>query len=99
MGVLANEIYDLENQKQANRLRLFKLDYSIPFSFILVFLGILSLIPLLISYINLGFRLPQTLSTDSYHAVGGLGLIIFGINYFTSALLFNATILNNSHKA
>jgi len=95
MGFLAKALYDVESKRLKHCPKFFALDYTIPLAIGSIILGILSIFPLVKNYISMGFRL-LTIGSESYHAVGGLGFILFGIIYFTSALLFNAILLHPS---
>lgn len=96
MGVLAKTLYDIEIKRVNKWRKLFMLDYALPLSFFLIIVGILCISPLLYDYIRMGFRLATPIGVTTYHAVAGLGLILLSVIYFTSALLFNATILNHA---
>ncbi|HLB42900.1 MAG TPA: glycosyltransferase family 2 protein [Gammaproteobacteria bacterium] len=96
MGVLAKTLYDVEMKRSTKWKKIFSLNVAFPLACLYIVLGMIGITPLLIEYINLDFRLPTIISAASYHAVGGLGLVLVGIIYFTSALLFNATLLSHS---
>ena len=85
MGILAKAIYDIEMKKLNIWKKIFSLELVLPLTGLYILLAIISILPLLTEYINLDFRLP-TISFVSYHAIGGLGLILIGMIYFSSAL-------------
>src|SRR3990167_327939 len=97
MGILAKAIYDIEMKKLNIWKKIFSLELVLPLTGLYILLAIISILPLLTEYINLDFRLP-TISFVSYHAIGGLGLILIGMIYFASALLFNAILLDHQQN-
>ncbi len=93
MGLLAKALYDVEQQRLKKWKKYLSFEYSTLIAAITVLLGILSVSPLITQYISANFRLLEGINILSYHAVAGFGLILFGVIYFTSALLFNAILL------
>lgn len=97
MGILAKGLYDIEEKRSAKWQKFFKLDHTIPIAVLFMGTGIFSLLPLVKEYTTLHFQL-SSIKIFSYHAVGGLGLILLGIIYFTSGLLFNAIVLSRPRE-
>lgn len=98
MGILAKGLYDVERKRSGKWEKLFLLEYTTPIATLFIIFGVLDTISLLASYVKSGLLLPAAIGIESYHAVGGLGLILLGVIYFTSALLFNAISLSHSQK-
>lgn len=96
MGLLAKALYDVEQQRLKKWKKYLSLEYSTLTAFISIVLGVVSVAPLVSKYIDSHFRLLESIGILSYHAVGGLGFILFGVIYFTSALLFNAIVWSHS---
>lgn len=98
MGILAKSLYDTEMKRLSRWRKLFSLDYAIPSSCFCALLGLMSIYPLMHNYYKNNFSLPNEIGIISYHAISGLGLILLGIIYFTTSLIFNAIILNHQQK-
>ncbi|HEX2548423.1 MAG TPA: glycosyltransferase family 2 protein, partial [Gammaproteobacteria bacterium] len=98
MGLLAKALYDVEQQRLKKWKKYLSFEHGTLIGSISIGLGIFSVFPLIDKYIDLHFRLFNDIDILSYHAIGGLGLILFGIIYFTSALLFNAILLSHAKK-
>ncbi|CDZ78491.1 Undecaprenyl-phosphate 4-deoxy-4-formamido-L-arabinose transferase [Legionella massiliensis] len=99
MGILAKGLYDVELQRSEKWKKCLSLDRVIPSCILLILLGLFSMLPIVKEYINTGWILSSTINQSSYHAVGGVGLVLSGVIYFTSALLYNAIILNHSYHS
>ncbi|WP_051555135.1 glycosyltransferase family 2 protein [Legionella fairfieldensis] len=98
MGILAKGLYDVEMKRSEKWKKFLALDHVIPVCTVLFLSGLVSMFSLLKEYVNAGWILSNIIGQTSHHAVGGIGLILTGVVYFTSALLYNAVILNNSHQ-
>ena len=90
MGVLAKALYDPEKRRSPAWLHHFGFTRSALVSGVLLLLGLASAAGLVGHYVQGGFRLPATLTAESYRAVAGLGLILAAAIYFTFGLIFNA---------
>lgn len=92
MGILAKVLYDLEMQRSHKWKKFFSLDYVIPSAICLIVAGIFNMWPLLMEYVHSGLLL-ASIDKNSYRAIAGIGLIVSGAMYFTSALLCNGIVL------
>lgn len=90
MGVLAKALYDPEKRRSPAWLKYFGFTRSALTSGGLLALGLLCVAGLVSQYFQSGFRLPTSLTAESYRAVAGLGLILAAAIYFTFGLIFNA---------
>jgi glycosyltransferase involved in cell wall biosynthesis len=90
MGVLAKALYDPEKRRSPAWLRYFGFTRSALISGGLFLLGVASAAGLVSQYFQEHFRLPASLTPESYRAVAGLGLILAAAIYFTFSLIFNA---------
>lgn len=95
MSLLAKTLYDVEMKKLPVWRKILSFNIAFPATILLSLFGIFNVIPLISNYINLNFHLPSTITLSSYHAVGGFGIILISIIYFTSSLLFNAILLSH----
>ena len=83
MGVLARALYDSEKKRSNKWLRYFGFNRSVFISSVIFGAGLISMIPLIAGYIHSGFRLPPEIEVASYQAVGGIGMVLMAVIYFT----------------
>ncbi len=94
-GILAKGLYDFEMKRSDKWNKIFSLNCSMPIGFILGVLGIMFMVPLANTYITNGFRLPDQLGPMTHHALMGITLILTGVVYFATSLLFNTIMLGH----
>jgi len=92
MGILARAIYDSEKRHSPKWLRLFGFSRSSLASAGIFLVGLLSMWPLVVEYVDNGFALPPQIGKSSYQAVGGIGLVFAAVIYFTFSLVYNAVM-------
>lgn len=92
MGVLAKAIYDEEGARKERWRSLVSLDHVLPIAGALIFLGALLTVPLLVTYVREGYRLPPELGVATYQSILGLALGLGAFSYMTAALVINAAL-------
>lgn len=92
MGVLARALYGC-----ADRLRrwhkVFRFGPAVLVSAVLGIGGLLCLLPLAREYVNHQYRLPPDISAVSFHAVAGIGLVLWSFIHFTFSMVYNAALV------
>ena len=92
LGVLAKTLYDPERKRAPRWLSLFGYNRAVALSGAAWLIGALCVWGLVSEYIRYGHKLPPQLGPESYRAVFGLGLLLWGVMHFTSTLLFHALL-------
>ena len=92
MGNLARALYGCEDRPRPWQ-KMFRFGPAVLISSVLAMAGVLALLPLAREYVAYDYRLPSSLSASSFHAVAGIGLILWGFIHFTFSMVYNATLL------
>jgi len=92
MGNLARALYGCEDGRRPWQ-KLFRFGPAVLVASLLAIAGILSLLPLAREYVAGNYRLPSVLSDASFHAVAGIGLILWSFTHFTFSMVYNAAVL------
>ena len=92
MGNLARVLYGCENGRRKWQWS-FRFGPAVLVSSVLALAGLLSLLPLAREYVADNYRLPSTMSEASFHAVAGIGLILWSFIHFTFSMVYNAAVL------
>jgi glycosyltransferase involved in cell wall biosynthesis len=93
VGVLARAVYGYKDSDKFCR-RIFSFNPAVLISAVLLIGGLLSLLPLVREYVSYNYRLPPNLTTSSFEAVGGIGLVLWSFIHFTFTMVYNAVLLS-----
>ena len=93
VGGIARLIYDRERRHVGIWRRFFSFNRAIVFFTGLLVLGLASTVPLIVEYIEFGYRLPTDLTAASFQAVAGLGAILLSFLCFAFCLVHEAALL------
>jgi glycosyltransferase involved in cell wall biosynthesis len=93
MGVLARVVYGHDNREKSWQI-VFRFNSAVMISSVLLTVGVLSLLPLARQYVFYDYRLPPNLTTASFQAVGGVGMVLWSFIHFTFSLVYNAVRLS-----